>query len=138
MTPLDHPPSGYRNALEPLVIEEVEQQLQHLPSHLLKYIDPGQVVAYALNRLPALYATSEEGWCRQQLRAKAQMKEQIFKAVRQGLVAVQKDPLKVSTPLRSRGKMRSRSKEVSKDLFQPTVTQVQLEETLWVDGWDAD
>ncbi|MGA9382029.1 MAG: late competence development ComFB family protein, partial [Phormidium sp.] len=82
----------YRNAIEPLVIAEVEQQLQLLSPHILQYINSAQIVAYALNRLPALYATSKEGWNRQQLRAKKQMREQIITAVRQGLVAVQRDP----------------------------------------------
>lgn len=90
----------YRNAIEPMVVQEVEHQLQQLPPKMLKYIDPIQVVAYALNRLPALYATSEEGWHWQQERAKTKLKEQITTAVRQGLVAVQADPLKVSTPLK--------------------------------------
>ena len=90
----------YRNAIEPLVAQELEQQLQRLPKQILQYINPAQVMAYALNRLPALYATSEEGWHRQQLRAKQQLKEQIATAVRQGLAAVQKDPLKTSTPLK--------------------------------------
>ncbi|MBE9226394.1 late competence development ComFB family protein [Phormidium sp. LEGE 05292] len=90
----------YRNAIEPMVVQEVEHQLQQLPPKMLKYIDPIQVVAYALNRLPALYATSEEGWHWQQLRAKTKLKEQITTAVRQALVAVQSDPLKVSTPLK--------------------------------------
>ncbi|HAX75881.1 MAG TPA: hypothetical protein DCY88_08600 [Cyanobacteria bacterium UBA11372] len=90
----------YRNAIEPLVAEELEQQLQRVPKQILQYINPAQVMAYALNRLPALYATSEEGWHRQQLRAKQQLLEQIATAVRQGLAAVQKDPLKTSTPLK--------------------------------------
>ncbi|MFB2839785.1 late competence development ComFB family protein [Floridanema evergladense] len=90
----------YRNAIEPLVVQEVEHQLQQLPPKILKYIDPVQVVAYALNRLPALYATSEEGWHWQQVRAKTKLKEQITTAVRQALVAVQRDPLKVFTPLK--------------------------------------
>ena len=89
----------YRNAIEPLVFEEVQRQLQHLPPQLVKYLNPAQVSAYALNRLPALYATSVEGWYRQQQKAKTQLAKQIFLAVRQGLAAVQRDPLKVSTPL---------------------------------------
>ena len=89
----------YRNAIEPLVAEELEQQLHRLPKQIVRYLNPAQVMAYALNRLPALYATSEEGWHRQQVRAKQQLKEQIVTAVRQGLAAVQKDPLKTSTPL---------------------------------------
>lgn len=92
----------YRNAIEPMVVQEVEHQLRHLSPKMLKYIDPVQVIAYALNRLPALYATSEEGWNWQQARAKSKMKEQITTAVRQALVAVQRDPLKISTPLKGK------------------------------------
>jgi len=89
----------YRNALEPLVTEEVKRQLEQLSPKLVKYINPEQVIAYALNRLPPLYATSIEGWTRQQQLAKTKLEKQIFLAVRQGLAAVQRDPLKVSTPL---------------------------------------
>lgn len=102
--------SLYRNAIEPLVTEEVERQLQRLPSPLVEYINPVQVMAYALNRLPALYATSEEGWRRQQLRAKTQFGPQIAVAVRQAIAAVQKDPLKVSTPLKLRGNLESHNR----------------------------
>lgn len=101
--PADKIPIFYRNAIEPLVAEELEQQLDRLPKQIVKYVNPAQVMAYALNRLPALYATSEEGWRRQQLRAKQQLKEQIVTAVRQGLAVVQKDPLKSSTPLKGEG-----------------------------------
>lgn len=96
---------SYINVLETIVIEEVERQIEKLPPHLAKYINPAQVVAYALNRLPSMYATSEEGWRRQQLKAKTELKNQIMMAVRQGLAAVQKDPLKVTTPLKMRGNL---------------------------------
>ena len=89
----------YRNALEPLVTEEVTRQLEQLSPKLVKYINPEQVIAYALNRLPSLYATSVEGWTRQQEIAKTKLEKQIFLAVRQGLAAIQRDPLKVTTPL---------------------------------------
>lgn len=91
--------SLYSNAWEPLVLEEVERQMQHLPPRLVEYLNPAQVIAYALNRLPALYATSEDGWHRQQQRAREQFGDQLVVAVRQGLAAVQRDPLRVSTPL---------------------------------------
>lgn len=81
-------------------MEEVERQLRHLPPKLVEYINPAQVIAYALNRLPALYATSEQGWHRQQQRAKEQFGEQLIVAVRQGLAAVQRDPLRAATPLK--------------------------------------
>ncbi|HAX75882.1 MAG TPA: hypothetical protein DCY88_08605 [Cyanobacteria bacterium UBA11372] len=43
------------------------------------------------------YATSQEGWHRQQLHARQHLSNQIFMAVRQGFAAVQKDPLKAAT-----------------------------------------
>lgn len=91
-------PKAYLNAIEPLVIAEVEKQLKRLPPHLLKYIHPEQIVAYSLNRLPAMYATCEEGWHRQQQRAKS-LRNEIYTVVRQGLAAVQQDPLRMVTPL---------------------------------------
>ncbi|WP_226592983.1 late competence development ComFB family protein [Microseira wollei] len=89
----------YLNALEPLVVQEVERQLQNLPPALVAYINPAQAIAYALNRLPPLYATSEEGWNRQQQKAKTQLAQQIESAVKSGLNAVLQNPLKPSTPL---------------------------------------
>ncbi|MFB2839786.1 late competence development ComFB family protein [Floridanema evergladense] len=96
---------NYINVLEAIVIEEVERQMEKLSPHLAQYINPEQAIAYALNRLPSLYATSEEGWRRQQIKAKTELKNQIKMAVRQGLAAVQKDPLKVTTPLKIRGNL---------------------------------
>lgn len=91
---------SFYNVLEPLVAEEVQRQLQYLPPKLVKYINPAQAIAYALNRLPALYATSERGWQLQQQRAKEKLADQIAIAVRQGLAAIQLDPLRVATPLK--------------------------------------
>ncbi|MEB3829476.1 late competence development ComFB family protein [Phormidium sp. CCY1219] len=86
----------YRNAIEPLVVEEARRQIRQLPPRLLMSLNPqqliAQVVAYALNRLPALYATSDRGWKFQQQQAE-KLQPQIEKAVRQGLAAVQRDPL---------------------------------------------
>ncbi|WP_017720394.1 late competence development ComFB family protein [Kamptonema formosum] len=94
------PEALYCNALEPLVAEEVHRQLESLPSQLVPYIKPAEVIAYALNRLPPFYATSEEGWQQLQNRAKTQLMPKIIQAVRQGFAAVRRDPLKVSTPLK--------------------------------------
>lgn len=93
--PSNHTPL-YRNALEPLVIEESQRQLRQLPPKMLGSLKPervlAQVVAYALNRLPALYATSDRGWQFQQHQAQ-KLRPQIVMAVRQGFAAVQRDPL---------------------------------------------
>lgn len=91
--------AAYRNAMESLVVEEVDRQLQRLPAKLVEYISTAEVIAYALNRLPALYATSEKGWRQQRLRGKNELKNQVNTVVRQALVAVQRDPLRVAAPL---------------------------------------
>lgn len=94
-------PLTYRNAMEFLVIEEVNKQFATLPPKLAQYLNQEEVIAYALNRLPTLYATSEQGWQQQCLRGKEKYAAQIKMAVRQGLAAVHKDPLRVEVPLTS-------------------------------------
>lgn len=109
--------------MEALVSEEVERQLHRMPSKLADYINVAEVVAYALNRLPALYATSEKGWQQQRLRGKTQFGTQIATAVRQAFVAVQRDPLRVSTPLPN---------QISVDL-EPQIALQQLRELLRIE-----
>ncbi|MFB2981443.1 late competence development ComFB family protein [Microseira sp. BLCC-F43] len=92
-------PLIYRNAIEPLVAQEVERQLQKLSPQLVSYINPAQIIAYALNRLPTLYATSEEGWKKQQEKANTELAKEITNAVKWGLNVVLQDPFKSSTPL---------------------------------------
>lgn len=90
----------YRNVMESLVVEEVEKQFQKLPVKVASYVNKAEVVAYALNRLPPLYATSERGWQQQRDRARREMNDQIKTAVRQAIAAVQRDPLRAVTPLK--------------------------------------
>jgi hypothetical protein len=90
----------YRNVMESLVVEEVERQFKLIPSKIANYINKTEVIAYALNRLPALYATSEKGWQQQRLKANRDMHPQISSAVRQAIVAIQRDPLRSAPPLR--------------------------------------
>ena len=89
----------YRNAMEPLAASEVEHQLQQLPTETANSINRASAIAYALNRLPPLYATSVEGWHWQQERAQESFKDLIVKAAGWGLKAVQRNPLQISTPL---------------------------------------
>lgn len=87
------------NVMETLVIEEVERQIQALPMKTAAYVKVPEVVAYALNRLPSLYATSKRGWQRQWQQGKTKLSQKISTAVRQAIVAVQIDPLRVNDPL---------------------------------------
>ncbi len=90
---------AYTNVMERLVAEEVERQKAKLPPKLREYIKTVEVETYALNRLPVLYASSEKGWQIQYEKAAKSHAETVLKAVRQGIAAVQVDPLRASQPL---------------------------------------
>lgn len=90
---------SYKNAMEILVAEEVEKQLEHYSHPLKEYISQIEIVTYALNRLPPLYASSEEGLYRQKLKGEKQYKSLICKVVRKGLATIEKDPIRFCTPL---------------------------------------
>lgn len=89
----------YQNVMELLVKEEIEKQLRHYPDSLVHFINKVEVATYALNRLPPLYASSEKGRNRQKLVGQQKFREQIKAAIRQGIAAVQRDPLRASVPL---------------------------------------
>ncbi len=93
------PRRKYHNIMEDLVAEEVRIQMAQLSPRLTQYIKRVEVETYALNRLPTLYASSQEGWLHQHKRARTEYQKQIKIAVRQALAAVQRDPLRSSTPL---------------------------------------
>ncbi|NEQ34158.1 MAG: late competence development ComFB family protein [Leptolyngbya sp. SIO4C5] len=93
------PKREYINVMEVLVAEEVAQQLKKLPPRVLKYVKRAEVETYALNRLPALYASSEKGWEHQVEKAQGELHSKIVHAVRQAFAAVQVDPIRLSQPL---------------------------------------
>ncbi|HEY9887110.1 MAG TPA: late competence development ComFB family protein [Candidatus Obscuribacterales bacterium] len=90
----------YVNVMEMLVAEEVDRQLNSLPDRVSKYIKRTEVETFALNRLPALYASSEKGLRHQYDRALHEYRQQILSAVRQAFAAVQVDPIRLSQPLK--------------------------------------
>lgn len=88
------------NVMERIVVQAVEQQLQQLPLRVCRYIKREEVITYALNRLPTLYASSEKGLRYQCQLAEQELKSQISDAVRQAIVAVQVDPIRIADPIR--------------------------------------
>ncbi len=88
-----------RNAIEELVIAETEAQLKRLNPEVTQRIDPSDVIAYALNRLPPMYATSQRGWTELRQRASTVLAGQIQTAVRRALVNTQRDPLRQPDPI---------------------------------------
>ncbi|MBS0016353.1 MAG: late competence development ComFB family protein [Arthrospira sp. SH-MAG29] len=94
----DNKPPKYQNVMEIWVDEEIDHQLKRLSENLLKYISRVEVATYALNRLPPLYASCQEGRNKQEQRAKT-YRGKIQETVRQAIAAVQRDPIRLSTPL---------------------------------------
>lgn len=114
---------AYTNVMERLVAEEVQRQKSKLPAKLREYIKTVEVETYALNRLPALYASSEKGWQMQYEKAGKTHAEAVYKAVRQGIAAVQVDPLRASQPLSVRQNDES---EVILTTFRDMLNQPEL------------
>ncbi len=88
-----------RNILEDLVVEEARTQIQRLGSKVRSQFVQDEVAAYALNRLPPLYASTDRGWLQQRKRANTDLRPQIVNAVQQGMIAARKDPLRKPKPM---------------------------------------
>lgn len=89
----------YKNVMELLTEEAVERQLKQLPSRVSAYMKVDELVAYALNQLPSLYATTEKGLKYQLRRGRSHYGQQINQAVQRAIAAVQRDPIRSQTPL---------------------------------------
>lgn len=95
----------YKNVMEILVEEEVERQYQFLPPRQAAYLKQTELVAYALNQLPALYATSQKGLKHQLEKGRAKHGAEVARAVQRAIAAVGRDPLRVSLPLQNQPSM---------------------------------
>jgi hypothetical protein len=121
-----------RNAIEELVIEETKAQTARLSTERAEAINLSEVVAHALNRLPAMYATNKVGLLQQRKRALNELKQQIESAVRRALVSVKPDSLRDSTPLPAKeleNQARSLA-QVQEMLGIPTLTWKDVPEAL--------
>ena len=98
---INRPENDYihRNVMELLVSDEIDRQIVRLPDNIRKFINTIEVATYALNRLPALYASSQQGFNKQKLKGRSQYSVKITQEVRKGFAAVQQDLLRSSTPL---------------------------------------
>jgi Late competence development protein ComFB len=90
---------GCKNVIEDLVLAEAKSQFTQLNLTLQQEIQLNDVITYALNRLPPMYATTQKGWAKLRNRAKSELKIQIGQAVKRSLVAVRRDKLREFSPL---------------------------------------
>lgn len=88
------------NVLEEVLVRETYIQIDDLRFEIKSKVKVAEVVAYALNRLPPLFATSIKGWNYQYAYATNELHPQILQLVRQGIKTVlYGDPLHDLTPL---------------------------------------
>jgi hypothetical protein len=79
------PRKQFINVMEELVIEEAIAWAGEIERVARDTPDIGDIAAYALNRLPPLYATTEEGASYQRQRAREDLLEMIQNAVREAI-----------------------------------------------------
>ncbi len=80
------PRKQFINVMEELVITETIAQITAIEINSDVQLDVGDIAAYALNRLPPLYATTEEGAGYQRDRAKKELQEPISRQVESAII----------------------------------------------------
>ncbi|AFY71389.1 Late competence development protein ComFB [Thalassoporum mexicanum PCC 7367] len=92
--------ASFRNVLEDLVVREAKLRVSHLRHEAIPKLNVGEVIAYSLNRLPPMYATTQQGCLRLRARIRNEIGYQISETVRRAISAVQVgDPLHDPNPL---------------------------------------
>lgn len=89
------------NVLEEIVFRQIHLQIEDLRPELQQKINVAEVTAYALNRLPPLFATSIDGYKYQSDYALNKLKPQILQLIKYGIrtVTFVGDPLHDNSPL---------------------------------------
>ncbi|RMF22701.1 MAG: competence protein ComFB [Cyanobacteria bacterium J083] len=79
------PRKQFINVMEELVLSEAIQKIAEIEQASEISLDVGDIAAYALNRLPPLYATTEEGASYQRQKAKTELQALIVKQVSEAI-----------------------------------------------------
>ncbi|MCS6960088.1 MAG: late competence development ComFB family protein [Pseudanabaenaceae cyanobacterium SKYGB_i_bin29] len=88
-----------KNAQEIVVVEEAKNQLAQLDRAKREEINLTEVIAFVLNRLPCLYASSDRGWLQQKKRANNEFRKQAIGLLHQAFLRVGNNPLVRVSPL---------------------------------------
>ncbi len=79
------PKKRFINVMEELVVTEVINRVAEIETTTDVTLDVGDIAAYALNRLPPLYATTEEGASFQRQKAKQELQSLIVQRVEEAI-----------------------------------------------------
>jgi Late competence development protein ComFB len=91
--------NSYKNVMELLIDDEIDRQTCGYSQTEAQKFNRIEVATYALNRVPPLYASSQEGIERQYERGMLELGDRIKATVEQALCRVQQNPHPTSTPL---------------------------------------
>ncbi|BAY64180.1 hypothetical protein NIES22_42750 [Calothrix brevissima NIES-22] len=93
------PRKQFINVMEELVLTEAIARVAEIEATSESTLDVGDIAAYALNRLPPLYATTEEGANYQRQRAKAELQELIAQQISEAIDRNLDRPNNTRTPV---------------------------------------
>jgi len=79
------PRKQFINVMEELVLSEAIARVAEIEATTEVTLDVGDIAAYALNRLPPLYATTEEGAHYQRAKAKEELQNMISQKVQEAI-----------------------------------------------------
>jgi hypothetical protein len=91
--------NSYKNVMELLIDDEIDRQTCRYSQIDAQTFNRIEVATYALNRVPPLYASSQEGIERQYERGLSEFSDCITATVGQALRKIQQNPHSASTPL---------------------------------------
>jgi hypothetical protein len=86
------PRKQFINVMEELVLTEAITRVAEIETTSDRALDVGDIAAYALNRLPPLYATTEEGAAFQRQSAKEKLQDLISRQVNEAINNSQSKP----------------------------------------------
>ena len=113
------PRKQFINVMEELVLSEAISRVAEIEQTSDSSLDVGDIAAYALNRLPPLYATTEEGANYQRKRAKEELQnliqQQIVEAIARYLDRPEFFPERQAIGSNSDSKMADRVSSLLKD-----------------------
>ncbi|NEQ44982.1 MAG: late competence development ComFB family protein [Leptolyngbya sp. SIOISBB] len=92
--------TAYVNVMEGLVAQETWRQLKDMPRWFRRSRRWAEIMPYALNRLPTLYASSQRGWQHHLKFAQRELKDTIRQVVKDALLITRPDPLEHREPLK--------------------------------------
>ena len=114
------------NVLEELVIREVPIQAQKLATVLPRQVRLDDVAAHVLNRLPAMYATTEQGIAWQTRKVADQLSSRIEATTIESLMTLSKLPRRLDAPIPLQ-----KFEEECEQAIQEIRTQYQREDITW-------